>query len=208
MEVGAEAGESEPIAAIARELAEAGYSVRRDFMPRELAEALVAEHRRIEEAGLLVPAGIGTGARFQVRDQIRGDRLCWMDPEALSAVQRRFCEALEALRTALNRRLFLGLWDFEGFFALYPPGSFYRRHSDVLQGRPARVVSCTLYLNQAWRQEDGGHLRLYVGEPERPVDILPQLGSFAAFLSQEIEHEVLPSARARRSVTGWLRRRP
>jgi SM-20-related protein len=132
----------------------------------------------------------------------------WMDPQQLSAAQRRYWDALEALRVALNRRLFLGLWEMEAFFAVYPPGTSYQRHSDVLQGRPERVVSCTLYLNEAWRPEDGGQLRLYVGKPPQPVDILPELGTFAAFLSQSIEHEVLPTARARSSVTGWLRRRP
>ena len=36
--------------------------------------------------------------------------------------------AADDLRRALNRRLYLGLFEFEAQFLLYPPGGFYARH--------------------------------------------------------------------------------
>jgi SM-20-related protein len=67
------------------------------------------------------------------------------------------------------------------------------------------MLSCVLYLNDGWRAEDGGALRLYL--PTRHCDVLPRAGTLVAFLSERFEHEVLPAQRERLSLTGWFRRR-
>jgi SM-20-related protein len=123
--------------------------------------------------------------------------------------QRDCLDALEALRRALNRELQLGLFEFEGHFAAYPPDAFYRRHRDSQEGAGARVVSCVLYLNHAWRPEDGGQLRLYLeaSDSENCRDVLPEGGTLVCFLSQRFWHEVLPATRVRHSLTGWFRQR-
>ena len=91
--------------------------------------------------------------------------------------------------------------------ALYPPGSFYRKHLDQFRGVAHRKVSAILYLNPAWSVDDGGELRLYLepaGEGEYR-DIAPLGGTLVCFRSDRFHHEVLPTRRERRSLTGWFR---
>ncbi|HEY5930165.1 MAG TPA: 2OG-Fe(II) oxygenase, partial [Burkholderiales bacterium] len=65
------------------------------------------------------------------------------------------------------------------------------------------------YLNQDWRDADGGELRLYLErEPlTRHVDIRPDGGTLVLFLSEKFPHEVLPAKRERHSLTGWFKAR-
>ena len=67
------------------------------------------------------------------------------------------------------------------------------------------MLSCVVYLNDAWRDDDGGALRLHL--PAGPRDVPPRGGSLVAFLADRVEHEVLPASRERCSVAGWFRRR-
>ena len=57
-------------------------------------------------------------------------------------------------------------------------------------------------LNVVWKEEHGGHLRIYL--PDGPLDILPVAGRIVCFRSDQLEHEVLPATRARLSLTGWM----
>ena len=63
-----------------------------------------------------------------------------------------------------------------------------------------------LYLNGAWRPEDGGALRLFLAG-DVGVDVLPEGGTLVVFLAGRFEHEVLPALRTRVSLTGWFSRR-
>jgi SM-20-related protein len=70
------------------------------------------------------------------------------------------------------------------------------------------VVSIILYLNDSWKEADGGQLRLYLPQDdgtERVEDVLPIGGRLVVFLSAEVPHEVLPTHKPRLSITGWLR---
>src|SRR2546421_26403 len=70
----------------------------------------------------------------------------------------------------------------------------------------ARMLSCVLYLNDAWTAADGGALRIYLS-PTDVCDVLPVGGTLVCFLSDRYEHEVLPATRERLAITGWFRRR-
>ena len=70
----------------------------------------------------------------------------------------------------------------------------------------ARVLSCVLYLNEAWAVTDGGALRLHLSATESR-DVLPVGGTFACFLAERYEHEVMPATRDRLSIAGWFKRR-
>ena len=109
----------------------------------------------------------------------------------------------------MNRELALGLFALEAHLALYPVGARYGCHLDRFQDDDHRVISVSLYLNSDWGAEDGGALRLYLGEPESEPyeDVLPTAGTLVCFLSGKFHHEVLPSRRERLSVTGWFTRR-
>jgi SM-20-related protein len=194
---------------IALRLADRGWDVMPEFLSPRLVRELRAEAERLWEEGGFHPAGVGRGAEAQVRSEVRTDRVNWLDPHTGSAAQRRYLHVLEELRQAINRELFLGLFDYEGHLAIYPPGGYYRRHLDQFRGIGLRTVSCILYLNRDWTDADAGQLRLYTdpNEPSHYEEILPLGGQLVTFLSARFSHEVLPARRPRISLTGWFRRR-
>lgn len=156
------------------------------------------------------PAGVGRGDTRTERRDIRGDRVLWLDETSPSEVERPLVAAIDALRERINALLYLGLWDFEAHYAIYPPGAFYARHRDRFAserpGAPSRIVSFVVYLNEDWNASDGGALRLYVGD-DAHVDVTPYGGTLVCFVAERIEHEVLPATRERLALTGWLRNR-
>ncbi|HET9340154.1 MAG TPA: 2OG-Fe(II) oxygenase, partial [Casimicrobiaceae bacterium] len=119
--------------------------------------------------------------------------------------ERELAVALDVLRRDVNRALAIGAFSLEMHYAIYPPGAGYARHRDRFGDDDARVLSCVAYLNDAWRDDDGGALRLHVAGG--PLDVLPRSGTLVAFLAERIEHEVLPAKRMRLAVSGWFRRR-
>jgi SM-20-related protein len=189
-------------------IADEGCAIEADFLPQASVAALADEAHARDTAGEFHAAGVGRGAARVQRSDVRGDRILWLDPSLASSAQRPFWQALDALRLALNETLLLGLFSFEGHYALYPPGAYYRRHRDQFRGAGSadiRVISCAMYLNENWALADGGPLRIYDGELMR--DVLPVAGTLVCFLSDRFEHEVLPATRERLALTGWFRRR-
>lgn len=165
--------------------------------------ALRNDALRLHRDGVLAEAAVGRGTSRSQRNDIRGDRTVWLDDPRCGPAARAHLQALDALRIALNRALYLGLRSQEAHFALYPPGAGYARHRDRFRDSDARMVSLVSYLNPSWDETDGGQLRLYLGNG--PVDIAPLAGTSVCFLS-ELEHEVLPARRERLSIAAWLRR--
>ena len=197
-------------AVLARDIAANGWAVRRDFVSRPLIAALGADLHEWWKAGAMREAGIGRGENLQVRKDIRSDYVRWLDLSTGGPFAGFVDTHFEPLRLAVNREMFLGVYEYEGHVTVYPPGAFYRRHVDRFQDAAHRRLSLILYLNDDWRAEDGGELRLFLaktGGGEEAVDVLPEGGTLVAFLSHEIPHEVLPTKRERYSLTGWFRTR-
>jgi len=187
-----------------------GWCVIPDFMNPDVWEPMAAEALALHDDGGFRHAGVGRGESFQIRPGIRNDRVRWVDPLAPTQIQQDYLVRIEKLRLAINCDLMLGLFGFEGHFALYPEGSFYRRHLDRFANASHRTVTCIAYLNEDWQPEEGGSLRIYMPDAkgaETHVDIMPQGGSAVIFLSGEFEHEVLPAHRPRLSLTGWYLQR-
>lgn len=174
------------------------------FQP-ELVTGLHGEVCALDGRRALKPARVGRGQAQVMAPHLRRDRICWLDGGSPS--QLALFAQLEALRDYLNQTLYLGLRRYEAQFAIYGPGDFYRRHLDSFSGAASRILSLVLYLNPDWRGPDGGQLCLYpgAGDPDG-VCIEPLGGRVAVFLSEEIPHEVLPSARHRYSIACWYRR--
>jgi len=186
------------------DLAEHGWAQQNFFITQGLTLELAAECHRRATQDALRPAGIGHGSTQALREGVRGDRIEWLQADEPGPC-KVYLEHMNALRVALNAALYLGLEDYESHFSLYPPGAFYHRHLDRFRDDDRRTVSAVLYLNQDWRPEYGGALRLYT--PGQSLEITPLGGRLVVFLSAEIAHEVLPTTHERLSLTGWFRRR-
>lgn len=196
---------SDPMQTIADDLARQRWAVRESFFDPALCVDLLAGMQAQDQAGNMAPAAIGRAATQILDTNIRTDRTSWLTGGTDS--QRIFLQRMEQLRLELNCDLCLGLFDYEAHYALYQAGGYYKTHLDSFRGARNRIVSTVTYLTSGWREEDGGHLVLYHSENNAvPLQkILPQAGTLAVFLSEEIPHEVLPPARERVSIAGWFR---
>lgn len=192
--------------AIADALATQGWCVLRDYFSPEILIALGTRLDHLRDEAALTPAGIGRGADNTEDEAIRRDITRWMERNSHDS-EALLLNEMEELRQALNRRLMLGLFFYEAHFALYESGAFYKRHLDSFRGRRNRLISTVLYLNEDWKEEDGGLLALYTDEnaPAPFARVLPERGTFVLFLSEDIPHEVQAAFRPRRSIAGWFR---
>ncbi len=150
----------------------------------------------VDRGRLFVPAGISRGHEVDVG--VRDDTRLWVDTE--DAQLQQLVGAFEALRVEINASAWLGLTRFELQLARFEAGGRYVRHRDALVGQNNRRVTAIAYLNPAWTPKDGGQLRLYA---EPTIDIAPELGRLVVFMSERIEHEVLPSLATRFAATAW-----
>ncbi len=212
-----------------------GYAITDGVIDLALAKSLRQEAVALHADDAFQPAGVGggqarerleaanrpslaSGPRTRVPDvplmtspigeTTRTDHIHWLDAAA-SDIQRAFLGAMEGFRLAINQRLMLGLFDLECHYAHYAPGGYYRPHLDRFRNDSRRTLSAVFYLNDAWTVDDGGALRLYLGDVPAGEyrEVLPQLGTLALFLSDRYWHEVLPARRPRFAVTGWFRTR-
>ncbi|TVS12403.1 MAG: 2OG-Fe(II) oxygenase [Gammaproteobacteria bacterium] len=197
----------DPVAeGIAEHLAEPGWVVVPDFLDAVGTRAIGDLLRQRWASGHMRPAGVGRGRTFQVRPEIRSDRVLWVDNEAPPPVLADFLARMEALRAHLNRTAFLGLHEYECHLTAYPRGAFYGRHLDRFADQARRQVSTVFYLNPDWREQDGGVLRIETGTGS--VSVLPEAGTLVLFRSGDFWHEVRRARRLRLSVTGWFLTRP
>ena len=189
-------------------LATKGWVVVDSFLDEAGARALAAESLQAWESGGFHQAGVGRGTGLAIREDIRRDHVMWLEESNAGPAARAFLARLDELRTAINRALFLGLFEYEGHFAVYPPGAFYKAHLDRHRGTAGRVVTAILYLNEGWQPADGGRLKIWTepGRQDGPFEhVEPRLGTLVVFLAGDFWHEVEEAHRTRMSVTGWFR---
>lgn len=184
-------------------LANQGYCILDDALPRDLALALQREAQGLPRECFHV-GGTGRQQQHQLDTKVRSDRIHWL--QRGSSAADRYLDFAGWLREGMNSRLFLGLFDYEVHYACYEPGAFYGRHLDAFAGRRNRIVSSVLYLNSDWQATDGGELLLYdEGGSVVLQRIQPRLNCLVLFLSERFPHEVLPAHRDRYSMAGWFR---
>ena len=129
------------------DLAEQGWAIVANALPADLTLELAQECRARANQGALQPAGVGRGSAHGVQEGVRGDHIQWLEPGQCAAGDR-YLGMLDDLRGQLNQALYLGLEDYEGHFALYPPGTFYQKHLDRFRDDDRRAVSAVFYLNE------------------------------------------------------------
>jgi SM-20-related protein len=194
---------------ITEDIAAKGWAVCDDFVSLADVRLLASEAEQMFAAGDFHTATTGAHRSGELDLDVRRDEILWLDLGEGGAAQRQYASTMETLRMALNQELFLGLLDLDVHFAVYEPGAFYKTHHDRPDTAAYRTVSCILYLNESWRTQDGGQLRLYLedADVEPWVDIEPRGGRLVCFLSERFSHEVLSAKRRRVGVTGWFSRR-
>ncbi|ALJ06830.1 oxidoreductase [Pseudalgibacter alginicilyticus] len=186
------------------------YSIIDNFFTSEevhiLRQTLIEKH----EEDAFKKAAIGNRVNETIVKSIRGDVILWIDERNADAKECLFFDKINDLVAYLNRTCFLGILNKEFHYALYPKGTFYKRHIDTFQNDDRRKLSFVCYLNEdGWLPENGGELVLYLTEKEKEVEktIYPFPGRVVIFESQIIEHEVKPVNKERLSITGWLKTR-
>ncbi|MBK5191900.1 MAG: 2OG-Fe(II) oxygenase [Flavobacteriaceae bacterium] len=155
-------------------------------------------------------AAIGNRTNENVERSVRGDFILWINEADAGAAERIFFNKLNSLIEYLNKTCFLGILQKEFHYALYPEGTFYKRHLDTFQNDDRRKLSLVCYLNdEDWKPENGGELVIYKEENgiEVAKNIYPLSGRVVIFESQMLEHEVKPVKTTRLSITGWLKTR-
>ncbi len=181
-------------------IAEHGYVILDHFVSTEKS---IKFRDHIEQLSLekeMKKAGIGKNIEHQIDESIRGDEIQWIEKEDEEIAESFLIRMKDAL-SQLNRRLFLGLKDFETHFTKYPSGTLYKKHRDRFSARAHRVITFVCYLNHGWLPEDGGQLLVY-NEGETLL-VEPIEGRMIIFQSQ-LEHEVLLTYKERYSITGWM----
>jgi SM-20-related protein len=178
-------------------LGERGLFVRDAFLGEPVARAAAAELRALP----LRAAGVSRDAIVEAG--IRGDEIAWLDPTtagpALASLHAHFVD----LGRALTELAWLGLGRLDVQVARYPGGGArYARHRDAFAGRASRRVSAIWYANPDWHPAHGGQLRLYPDGGESH-SLEPILDRLVVFLSEKVEHEVLPAWAERYAVTAW-----
>jgi SM-20-related protein len=159
----------------------------------------------MEESDKLKKAGIGSQQDFQVKAEIRGDFIYWLD-ESRDTKLAPFFGLMDDLTQNLKRYCYLSLSGSEFHIAKYPAGSFYHRHLDQFSERTNRQITVLIYLNKNWEKGDGGELVIYKDGEE--INVEPIAKRLLVFKSELIEHEVLTTNVPRYSLTGWLLRQP
>jgi SM-20-related protein len=192
----------ETFEAIADGLATNGYAVIDQFLSHSEVDAILSMNSFKEGLQNFKKAGIGKKQGLQINEAIRGDYIHWLDKNSAEAPAKVYLERLHELIQFLNAELFLSLKDFEAHMTIYPPGSYYKRHLDQFKADDHRRISVICYLNNDWKEENGGQLRMYL--QDQTLDVLPVAGRLVCFRSDRIEHEVLPADKDRLSITGWI----
>jgi SM-20-related protein len=186
------------------------YAIVEDLFTKDevatLRHALLVRH----EENAFKKAAIGNRVNEVIVKSIRGDVILWIDELNANTAETLFFNKINNLVNYLNKTCFLGILHKEFHYALYPTGTYYKRHIDTFQNDDRRKLSIVCYLNEEdWQPENGGELVLYldVNGVETEKVIYPLPGRVVVFESQIIEHEVKPVATQRLSITGWLKTR-
>lgn len=185
-----------------------GYGITDNFITPDEITALVCQLHLRREAGKFKAASVGN-QQVSVENTIRGDEILWLEDATTTPVETAFLLRISEFVAYINQTCYLGLRDVEFHYALYPTGTFYKRHLDQFRSDSRRKLSVICYLNADWHEADGGQLAIYLpgvtSDVERQIIISPIGGRLVCFESGLLPHEVLPTTHERLSVTGWLK---
>lgn len=195
---------------IISDLLEKKYSVVDDFFNADEVDLLRSTLLEKYEEDNFKKAAIGNRTNEVIAKSVRGDFILWINEAEAGPAENVYFNKINSLVTYLNRTCFMGILHKEFHYAVYPEGTFYKRHLDTFQNDGRRKLSMVCYLNnEDWKPENGGELAIYTQEngEEKTINLYPFPGRVVIFESQELEHEVKPVKVPRLSITGWLKTR-
>ena len=188
-----------PLESISDAIAQSGWAVLTNAIPSSLAKGL---HQVATEVVDYKTARVGRNKTHHENRFVRRDVTSWITGNG--PAEAAWLRWTNQLRRHLNHSLFLGLEHFESHFAMYRPGTFYRRHLDTFSGEENRKLSLILYLNPSWLPSHGGELVIFDHNNRALVSVAPEMATLAVFLSEYHPHEVLPTYANRYSIAGWF----
>ena len=193
---------------IIEDLSAQKFSIVDEFFSSEEVDLLRATLLDKYEEDRFKKSAIGNKVNESIEKSIRGDFILWINEAEQSELEKLFFNKINDLVAYLNRTCFMGILHKEFHYAVYPEGTFYKRHLDTFQNDGRRKLSIVCYLNdERWQKSNGGELVIY-NENETEEVIYPLPGRVVIFESQFLEHEVKPVQKDRRlSITGWLKTR-
>jgi len=216
-----------------------GYVILKEWIPKDLVEELRNDINTIRSKGKFNIARIGQDSTNTLNTDIRIAETCFLGESKLADVpsggaREKMYQVLDQLRADLSGNEILDECDSssgelvkaaaaldaslsELLYAYYPTGGFYRRHTDSVVGSASvlRTYSLLMYLNNDWKESDGGCLRVHLdsgqdflpqGEDANYIDVEPKGGTLVLFKSDRIPHEVLDTQSERMAVVGWYNR--
>lgn len=195
-------------------LARDSFIVLDEFLPPPGIAALVAAQDRLRKR-------MGPGRTDALASaKGRGDSVAWASAEdvpelgpLVEQLNGLVSAMMELPEPAIQARLqdVSALSDAQ--FAIFPgssaeasPDARYIRHVDNEDGLNGRLLTCTFYLNEGWKEEeDGGEIRLFAPDQKAvKADVAPLGNRLVAFFSDSsVPHEVRRARRERRAVTIW-----
>lgn len=153
--------------------------------------------------GQLRRAGIGRSGNLRQDEAIRQDLITWVD-ETNTNEFARVTALFEGVRAAANETCWMGLKRFDTQIALYSgDGAQYDRHRDAFHGKSSRTLTAIYYPNIHWEPAHGGQLRVFFSE-DNVEDIDPVADRLVVFLSEILDHQVLPTFAPRAALTAWF----
>ena len=223
-----------------QELNEKGYVIVKDFIPPSLVQRLREDVHKLRSSNKFNIAKIGQDSTNSLNTEIRVAETCFLGEQKLQDMKNdarddSLYNILDELRADLSGNSIFDVRDdnnngelvlaapaldktlSELLYAHYPKGGFYRRHMDAVQNSASvlRSYSLLLYLNDEWKESDGGYLRVHLdsgadflpqGEEPNFVDVKPEGGTLVLFKSDQIPHEVLDTNSERTAIVGWFNR--
>jgi len=181
------------------------YGSCNDFILPSTVTGLKENIQNLSKKGSMKLAGIGNQVDSLKNNLIRGDKINWIESGSSNQFEILYLRKIKNFITYLNKTCFTSIKGFESHYSSYEKGTFYKRHIDQFKTEKGRKYSIILYLNQDWKEVDGGKLSLYP-EGRNQKTITPLGGKLVFFKSDEMEHEVHPSlTRERNSIAGWFK---
>ncbi|WP_347252006.1 2OG-Fe(II) oxygenase [Legionella sp.] len=183
-----------------------GFHIIDNFLEPQHYALLRTKAELMDSQGQFKSAKIGHRLEAMPNADIRRDKIYWLNDDATDSAISTYFSKIQWIAKTLNQTLFLGLVDFETHFAIYQPGSFYRKHVDQFTSTQERRISCVYYLNENWQEDYAGQLNLYSKDNQLITSVLPLGNRFICF-SSDLPHEVCETTQTRYSIAGWLKTR-